>query len=129
MTTAQDINDLLARTARQDRAAFARLYQATSAKLFGIIVRILKRPDLADEVLQEVFVKIWDRAGDFDPRVASPITWMAAIARNRALDEIRRKRPESIEDHPELLEMASADASALSSFASLAGGSMSCGSS
>lgn len=113
MTTAQDIIDLLARTARQDRAAFARLYQATSAKLFGIIVRILKRPDLADEVLQEVFVKIWDRAGDFDPRVASPITWMAAIARNRALDEIRRKRPESIEDHPELLEMASADASAL----------------
>lgn len=113
MTTAQDIIDLLARTARQDRAAFAHLYQATSAKLFGIIVRILKRPDLADEVLQEVFVKIWDRAGDFDPRVASPITWMAAIARNRALDEIRRKRPESIEDHPELLEMASADASAL----------------
>ena len=54
MTTAQDIIDLLARTARQDRAAFAHLYQATSAKLFGIIVRILKRPDLADEVLQEV---------------------------------------------------------------------------
>ena len=113
MSTAQDLSSLLARVAQRDRAAFAEVYRATSAKLFGIILRILHRRDIADEVLQEVFVKIWDRAADFDPRMASPITWMATIARNRALDEVRRKRPESIEDHPELLDVATSEDSAL----------------
>jgi RNA polymerase sigma-70 factor, ECF subfamily len=113
MTNPQDLSTLLALVARRDRAAFAGVYQATSAKLFGIILRILKRRDLADEVLQEVYVKIWERAADFDPGKASPITWMATIARNRALDEIRRKRPESIEDHPHLLDTPSDEDSAL----------------
>ncbi|MEQ1651212.1 MAG: sigma-70 family RNA polymerase sigma factor [Hyphomicrobium sp.] len=113
MTTPQELSSLLGRVALKDRAAFADVYRATSSKLFGIILRILKRRDIADEVLQEVYVKIWDRAADFDPRMASPITWMATIARNRALDEIRRKRPESIEDHPELLDMPSDEDSAL----------------
>jgi RNA polymerase sigma-70 factor (ECF subfamily) len=113
MSSPQDLSILLTRVAKRDNAAFAEVYRVTSAKLFGIILRILHRRDVADEVLQEVFVKIWDRAADFDPRMASPITWMATIARNRALDEIRRKRPESIEDHPELLDVASEDDSAL----------------
>jgi RNA polymerase sigma-70 factor (ECF subfamily) len=113
MTTSQDLSILLARVAQRDRAAFAEVYRATSAKLYGIILRILHRRDVADEVLQEVYVKIWDRAADFDPGMASPITWMATIARNRALDEIRRKRPESIEDHPELLDTPSNEHSAL----------------
>ena len=95
--------------ARKDRAAFAAVYQATSAKLYGIVLRILKRRDIADEVLQEVYVKIWERAVDFDPKIASPITWMATIARNRALDEVRRKKPDSIEDHPEVLNVASGE--------------------
>lgn len=113
MTTPQDLVALLGRVAQRDRAAFAQVYRVTSAKLFGIILRILHRRDIADEVLQEVYVKIWDRAADYDPRMASPITWMATIARNRALDEIRRKKPESIEDHPELLDVATDEASAL----------------
>lgn len=113
MTPSQALSNLLAQVARKDRAAFETVYRTTSAKLYGIILRILQRRDIADEVLQEVYVKIWDRAGDFDPRVASPISWMAAIARNRALDELRRKRPESIEDHPELLDVESDDESAL----------------
>jgi RNA polymerase sigma-70 factor, ECF subfamily len=107
MQTPQEISSLLARVARKDRAAFQAVYQASSAKLYGIVLRILKRRDIADEVLQEVYVKIWERAGDFDPKMASPITWMATIARNRALDEVRRKKPDSIEDHPELLDVAS----------------------
>ncbi len=115
MTTAQDISTLLARVAQKDRAAFADIYRATSAKLYGIILRILRRRDVADEVLQEVYVKIWDRAADFDASKASPITWMATIARNRALDEIRRKTPDSIEDHPELLDVASDEETALAS--------------
>jgi RNA polymerase sigma-70 factor (ECF subfamily) len=113
MTTSKDISDLLARVAKRDREAFARLYTATSAKLLGTTLRILKRRDLAEEVLQEVFVKIWDRAGEFESNRSSPITWMCAIARNRALDEIRRKRPDSLEDHPEYLNLASNDEAAL----------------
>ena len=113
MLTAADISDLLAKTAQRDRAAFARLYEATSSKLYGIVLRILKRRDVSDEVLQEVFVKIWEKAGDFDLGRASPITWMSTIARNRALDEMRRKRPDLIEDHPEALDVAGEDELAL----------------
>ena len=113
MTTPKDLIRLLERVAQRDAQAFAALYAATSAKLYGIVLRILRRRDLADEVLQEVYVKIWDHAADFDAKRASPITWIAAIARNRALDEVRRKQPDSIEDYPELLEIASGDESAL----------------
>lgn len=92
---------LLADVARRDRSAFAHLYAATSAKLYGIVLRICRRRDLADEILQEVYIKIWENAGAFTPERASPITWMATIARNRALDEARRKRTLSLEDLPE----------------------------
>lgn len=109
ISTAQNIAALLALVAGKDAAAFGQVYDATSAKLYGIILRILKRRDLADEVLQEVYVKIWERAADFDPSRSSPITWMATIARNRALDEIRRRVPISIEDAPEALNVASND--------------------
>ena len=99
-TTSSDLVGLLERVAAKDRTAFAGLYEATSAKLYGIVVRILLRRDLADEILQEVYVKIWERAGDFDAGRASPITWMATIARNRALDEARKAKPVSLEDMP-----------------------------
>ncbi|MGL4397781.1 MAG: sigma-70 family RNA polymerase sigma factor [Hyphomicrobium sp.] len=113
MSTPQHIIALLARVARKDRDAFGELYRATSAKLYGIILRILHRRDLADEVLQEVYVKVWERAGDFNPSKASPITWLASIARNRAIDEVRRKTPSSLEDHPEILDVASDELGAL----------------
>jgi RNA polymerase sigma-70 factor, ECF subfamily len=107
VSSPQSLSDLLARVGSKDSAAFAEVYDATSAKLYGIVLRILKRRDLADEVLQEVYVKIWERASDFDPARASPITWMATIARNRALDEIRKRVPVSIEDAPEALNVPS----------------------
>ena len=113
MIPPQDLSALLKRVARKDRAAFAEVYKATSAKLYGEALRILKRRDIADEVLQEVYVRIWERAGDFNPDRASPISWMATIARNRALDEVRRKRPVAIEDHPEVQNLASDDESVL----------------
>jgi RNA polymerase sigma-70 factor, ECF subfamily len=102
MTPAQEnLLAVMRKVAARDRAAFAELYKVTSAKLYGIIVRILPARGIADEVMQEVYVKIWDRAGDFDPSRASPISWMAAIARNRALDEARKRTPVSIEEMPE----------------------------
>jgi RNA polymerase sigma-70 factor, ECF subfamily len=88
-----------------DRAAFGRVYQTTGAKLYGVVLRILKRRDLTDEIVQEVYVKIWQRAGDFDATRASPITWMVTIARNRALDEVRKASHIRIDDAPEALEV------------------------
>lgn len=81
---------LLQLVASQDRRAFASLYAASSSKLYGIILRILKRRDVAEDILQDVYVRIWERAMDFDSRKAPAIAWMIAIARNRALDERRR---------------------------------------
>ncbi len=94
---------LLAAVARRDIAAFERLYEATRAKLYGVLLRILGRPELADEVMQETYLKVWNMAGRFDPAIASPITWMVAMARNRAIDIVRRRTELSIEDEPEAL--------------------------
>jgi RNA polymerase sigma-70 factor, ECF subfamily len=107
------IADLLRRVAAGDRAAFAALYAATSAKLYGVILRILARRDVADDILQDVYVRIWERAVDYNAAKGSPITWMAAIARNRAIDEVRRKSLPSIEDNAAALEVASDDRGAL----------------
>jgi RNA polymerase sigma-70 factor, ECF subfamily len=115
---ADRIVELLRRVAEGDRPAFAELYKATSAKLYGIIVRILIRRDLADEILQDVYLKIWQMADDYDSAKGSPITWMAAIARNRAIDEVRRVTPVSIEDAPETLQLKSYEPDAFSTLQS-----------
>jgi RNA polymerase sigma-70 factor, ECF subfamily len=98
--------DLLRRIAARDAAAFSALYKATSAKLYGVVARILPRGDAAADALQEAYVRIWEKAGEFDPPKGSPLAWMATIARNRALDEVRRVRPGSLEDLPESFEPA-----------------------
>lgn len=105
MLAATELVWLLAAVAKGDEIAFERLYQATQAKLYGVSLRILRRTDLAEEVLQEAYVKIWRRAGDFNPRIASPITWMVAIARNGALDLVRKKAEVSLEDEPGGMEV------------------------
>jgi RNA polymerase sigma-70 factor (ECF subfamily) len=105
MTVAPDLPDLMRRVAARDRAAFAELYRATSAKLFAVVSRILPGGD-ASEVVQEAYVKIWQRASDFDAAKGSPLAWMTTIARNRALDEARKTKPVSLEDMPEGFELA-----------------------
>src|SRR6202521_6219381 len=102
----EELAGLLKRVAARDEAAFAALYKRTSSKLYGVVARILSRGDAGVEALQEAYVRIWERAGDFDPDKGSPLAWMATIARNRALDEVRRVRPVSIEDQPEGFEPA-----------------------
>jgi RNA polymerase sigma-70 factor, ECF subfamily len=101
-----DLADLLRRIAARDAAAFAALYKETSAKLYGIVARILPRGDAAADALQEAYVRVWEKAGEFDPARGSPLAWMATIARNRALDEVRRVRPASLEDLPDSFEPA-----------------------
>ena len=90
-----DIADLLARTALRDRSAFRDLYQRTSAKLFGVSLRILKDRSEAEEALQEVYVKIWQRADRYVAGSYSPISWLVAVARNHCLDTLRARKPAS----------------------------------
>jgi RNA polymerase sigma-70 factor (ECF subfamily) len=106
MLTPAELVWLLAAVAKGDQAAFERLYAATRAKLYGVALRILRRHDLADEVIQETYVKIWRSAGQFDPARSAPITWMVTIARNRAIDLVRKKGEGSIEEEPNAMEVA-----------------------
>jgi len=107
MLTPAELVWLIASVAKKDQAAFERLYEATRAKLFGVALRILRRQDLAEEVVQEAYVKIWNSAGQFNPGVASPITWMVSIARNRAIDVVRKRGELSIEEEPAAMTVAS----------------------
>ena len=97
---------LLGAVARGDEAAFERLYIETRAKLYGVLLRILGRPALAEEVMQETYLKVWKMADRFDPTLASPITWMVAMARNRAIDIVRKRGEVSIEEEPDAQNVA-----------------------
>ena len=105
MLTPAELVWLIAAVAKGDEAAFERLYAATRAKLFGVVLRILRRQDLAEEVIQDAYVKIWNSAGQFNPGLSSPITWMASIARNRAIDVVRKRTEVSIEEEPSAMEV------------------------
>lgn len=106
-TPSQDIADLIARCALRDRAAFRSLYERTSAKLFGVILRILRDRSEAEEAIQEVYVKIWQRADRYVAGNYSPISWLVAVARNHSLDILRARRPIS-EDIDVALEIPDA---------------------
>jgi RNA polymerase sigma-70 factor (ECF subfamily) len=94
-----DLTDLLLRTARAERAAFAALYQVAAPQLFALALRMMKQRDLAEEALQEAFITIWRKAALFDPARGTPSAWMASVLRNRCLDRLRARRPEtSLED-------------------------------
>jgi RNA polymerase sigma-70 factor (ECF subfamily) len=86
----RDVAALLARTALGDRAAFARLYERTSGHLFAVVLRIQRDRALAEDLLQEVYVNVWKAAGGFDAARSQPLTWLTSIARNRAIDSLRR---------------------------------------
>jgi DNA-directed RNA polymerase specialized sigma24 family protein len=79
----------LARIAGGDRNALKLIYRDTAAKLFGVCLRILRDQGEAEDVLQDVYLTVWRRASTFDPRRASPVSWLVAIARNRSIDRIR----------------------------------------
>lgn len=82
-----------------DTSALETIYHATSAKLFGICWRILGDRKEAEDALQEVYLSLYRRADRFDPAQASPITWIAVFARNRAIDRLRRRRA-ALAEHP-----------------------------
>jgi RNA polymerase sigma factor (sigma-70 family) len=82
--------DLLARTGSGDRAAFATLYERSSAHLLGVLLRIQRDRALAEDLLQEVYVKVWRAAHSFDAAQSQPLTWLTSIARHSAIDSLRR---------------------------------------
>lgn len=83
------LETLLGRVASGDGTAFEQLYRATSAKLFGICLRLLRERSDAEDVLQEVYASIWRKAAQYDAALASPISWLAMIAHNKAIDRLR----------------------------------------
>ena len=89
---ASELVGWLSRTALGDRAAFGALYRATSAHLFGVILRINRDRSQAEELLQDIYVNIGRAAGGFDAARAQPMTWLVSIARNRAIDSLRRAK-------------------------------------
>jgi RNA polymerase sigma-70 factor (ECF subfamily) len=92
MASIDEIEDLIARVALGDRAAFSVLYDRTSGKLFGVVLRVLQDRASAEDVVQEAYMKIWRHAARYSANGLSPMTWMITIARNTAIDRRRQVR-------------------------------------
>jgi len=105
-TASDDLARLMPRIAGGDRSALQQLYSATSAKLFGVCLRILGDREESEDVLQEVYLTIWRRADRFDPARAGVMTWISTIARNRAIDRLRARGPMAYAEPVEELEIA-----------------------
>lgn len=93
MLTRDELARALVQAGQGDRSAFRTVYEATSAKLFGVCLRILPDRQSAEDVLQDTYVAVWRKAASFDASRASPITWLVTIARNRAIDRLRSATP------------------------------------
>ncbi len=89
----QQHRNLLLAVARKDRRAFEALYVQVSPRLYAVALRMLKRAELAEELLQDVFITIWNQAGNYNSDYSAPLTWMTNIVRNRAIDRLRRSEP------------------------------------
>ncbi len=104
MSTPIEITWLLAAVAKGDAVAFERLYGATCAKLYGVVLRILRRHGLAAEVMEEAYLQVWLEAGEFDPTHSTPLAWMVAIARRLAIDAARKPQPVASDSEPEIID-------------------------
>ena len=100
---------LITEVAQGNKSAFARLYGLTHAKLLGVALRILRDRALAEDVLQESYLKIWRHAASYDPKIASPMTWMATIIRHGAIDAVRKRQLEAFGSDDEISAVASDD--------------------
>jgi RNA polymerase sigma-70 factor (ECF subfamily) len=84
-----DLVALLQRSARGDRTAFATLYDATAARVHGLVLRVVRDPAQAEEVTQEAFLEIWRTASRFDPDRGNAVSWVLTIAHRKAVDRVR----------------------------------------
>jgi RNA polymerase sigma-70 factor, ECF subfamily len=104
MTDEDPVAELLIRVAAQDRDAFRDLYSRTASKLLGVLLRILGNRSEAEDALQEVFTRIWLRAGRFDATKGRGMTWLIAIARNHAIDRLRARPDEALRDDADAMD-------------------------
>lgn len=88
----EEIETLIAKVALRDRAAFELLYDRTSAKLFGVCLRVLNKRAAAEDAMQDTFVKIWNNADRYRANGLSPMTWLITIARNTSIDRLRARK-------------------------------------
>ena len=107
------LQDLMIAVGRGDQHAFSQLYGLTKSKMFGVALAIVRRRELAEEVLQDAYTRIWQNAGRFDPLMSSPVTWMAVIVRHRAIDVLRQLKSEFELDECLLVNLAADDRSPL----------------
>jgi RNA polymerase sigma-70 factor (ECF subfamily) len=105
---------LLARVAKKDAQAFSEFYDRTSAVLFSVAKSILIDATLAEDVLQDVYVQIWEKAEVFDPALGKPISWAIALTRNKALDRLRssKRRESAMQEFAEALENEASESTA-----------------
>ncbi|GAB7128168.1 sigma-70 family RNA polymerase sigma factor [Silvimonas sp. JCM 19000] len=94
MAESATLQDLLARCAQRDEKALETLYRLTSPQLFGVALRMLRRKDWAEEVMQECYVRIWQNAGNYAAAQSQPLTWMSRIVRNACIDWLRKPQLE-----------------------------------
>jgi RNA polymerase sigma-70 factor (ECF subfamily) len=95
---AAHLAELMAATARGDHRAFAELYDLTARRIYGTVLRVLRAPEHAEEVTQEVYAELWQRAARYNPRKGSVISWMCTVARRRAVDRVRSVSSEMARD-------------------------------
>lgn len=106
MATRDDVEGWIARCALGDRAALSALYSATSAKLFGIALRVLGDRPEAEDALQEIYVKVWHNADRYRQNGLSPMTWLITVARNHAVDRLRARAARRHEPYDAVAEVA-----------------------
>jgi RNA polymerase sigma-70 factor, ECF subfamily len=101
MSTPPALSELLEATASGDRVAFAQLYRLTGGRMLGLAQLLLRRRELAEEITQEAFVRVWQRARDYSTDKGMPLSWMSAIVRNLCIDRLRRERGDvALDDAP-----------------------------
>ncbi|MDA7425757.1 sigma-70 family RNA polymerase sigma factor [Thalassococcus lentus] len=123
MTSKDELETLIARVSMGDRAAFEKLYGQTSPKLFAVCLRVLHEPGLAEDVLQSVYCKVWQGAGQYRANGFSPMAWLITLAREAAVDHLKQHGspakpavtdfPDRLSFDSEALAMASSEAQAL----------------
>ena len=114
-SASHQLERLLLRMSGKDEAAFKELYEATRRKLFSTILLLVRRGYLADEILQEAYVRIWLNAGAYRPTLGTPMVWMITIARNLAIDIARKSTREVYADDAILTSFADDGPTALES--------------
>jgi RNA polymerase sigma-70 factor (ECF subfamily) len=95
---ADELRQLLAQCSLGNRRAFESLYRKVSGHLFAVALRCMGHRDLAEDVVQEAFVRIWNSASQYDATLSAPMTWMVSITRNKAIDQLRKHREEPLTD-------------------------------